>query len=150
MEKKDARGLGREAQQQLREQAIRLRLAKRRYDEIAEIVGVHKSTVCAWWKAYELGGAEALRLRKRGRKPGSHRTLSAAQEQRLRRMLTDKTPDQLKMPFALWTRGAVQDLIRRMLSIEMPIRTVGEYLRRWGGLRRGNPCAGLTSRTRRR
>lgn len=132
MEKKDARCLGREAQQQLREQAIRLRLQERTHEEIAEIVGVHKSTVCGWWKTYERGGAEALRLGKRGRKAGTHRTLNATQERQLRRMIEDKTPDQLKMPFALWTRGAVQDLIRRLWSIEMPIRTVGEYLKRWG------------------
>ncbi len=38
----------------------------------------------------------------------------------------------MKLPFALWTRKAVQQLIEQMWSIEMPIRTVGEYLKRWG------------------
>ncbi len=33
---------------------------------------------------------------------------------------------------ALWTRKAVQQLIKQMWSIKMPIRTVGEYLKRWG------------------
>ena len=42
------------------------------------------------------------------------------------------TPDQLKMPFALWTRQAVQQLIKQQYTIAMPIRTVGEYLKRWG------------------
>ena len=41
-------------------------------------------------------------------------------------------PDQLKLPFALWSRRAVQDLVRRRWSIELPIRTVGDYLKRWG------------------
>ena len=36
------------------------------------------------------------------------------------------------MSFALWTRGAVQALIKKRCGIEMPIRTVGEYLKRWG------------------
>ncbi len=36
------------------------------------------------------------------------------------------------MPFALWTRQAVQQLIKHQYKIEMPIRTVGEYLKRWG------------------
>ena len=38
----------------------------------------------------------------------------------------------MKLPFALWTRIAVQQLIRQLWSIDMPIRTVGEYLKRWG------------------
>ena len=46
--------------------------------------------------------------------------------------MVDKTPDQLKLPFALWTRDAVKLLIRQLFDIEMPIRTVGEYLKRWG------------------
>ena len=47
-------------------------------------------------------------------------------------MVVDKTPDQLKMAYALWTRKAVMELIKRQTGIDMPIRTVGEYLKRWG------------------
>lgn len=50
----------------------------------------------------------------------------------MKRALIDKTPDQLKLPFALWTRDAVKLLIKQRFGIEMPIRTVGEYLKRWG------------------
>ena len=58
-------------------------------------------------------------------------TLTAAQAQRIRRIVVDRCPDQLKLPFALWTREAVQRLIRKECGIAMPIRTVGEYLKRW-------------------
>ena len=34
--------------------------------------------------------------------------------------------------FALWTRRAVADLICQQYGIDLPVRTVGEYLRRWG------------------
>jgi len=50
----------------------------------------------------------------------------------VQKLIIDKTPDQLKFPFALWTREAVRQLIRRQYGIDMPIRTVGEYLKRWG------------------
>ncbi len=132
MKKIDARSLCREAQQQLRNQAIRLKKSGRTNDEIAEIVGVHRSTICEWWKLYKRDGAAGIKLKKRGTKPGERRTLTADQEYELQRMLIDKTPDQLKMPFALWTRKAVQELIDHLWSIKMPIRTVGEYLKRWG------------------
>ena len=59
--------------------------------------------------------------------------LILTRKKRLKKAITDKTPDQLKFPFALWTRKAVaQQLIKQLFSIDMPIRTVGEYLKRWG------------------
>ncbi len=132
MKKIDARSISREAQQQLRNQAVRLRKAGRAYKEIAEIVGVHETTVCTWYKTYEREGEKGIKLKARGTKMGERRTLTPERESELLRIITDKSPDQLKMDFALWTRGAVQDLIRQKWSIEMPIRTVGEYLKRWG------------------
>jgi len=58
--------------------------------------------------------------------------LTTDQEAQIKRFLIDKTPDQLKLPFALWTRDAVKLLIKQRFGIKMPIRTVGEYLKRWG------------------
>jgi transposase len=132
MKKIDTRKLKPEVQQQLRNQAIRLRKAGRTYAEIGEIVGVHPTNVCKWWKAYERGGQKAVRQKKRGRRHGACRTLSRDQESQLQKMIRDKCPDQMKLPFALWTRIAVQQLIKQLWSIRMPIRTVGEYLKRWG------------------
>lgn len=41
-------------------------------------------------------------------------------------------PDQLKLPFALWTRRAIKTLIKREFGITISIRTMGDYLHRWG------------------
>jgi transposase len=49
-----------------------------------------------------------------------------------RNKIKDKYPDQLKLDFALWTREAVRQCIKQEYGLEMPIRTVGEYLKRWG------------------
>lgn len=47
-------------------------------------------------------------------------------------MLVDKNPEQLKLKGCLWMRDNVRELIYRKYGIDMPIRTIGEYLKRWG------------------
>ncbi len=54
------------------------------------------------------------------------------QEAAVRRLICDKTPDQMKMPFALWSRTAVAQLIAARYGIALPVRTLGHYLKRWG------------------
>lgn len=132
METEDARKLTKEAQEQLRKQAIRLRKQGRTYKEISELVGVNGNTVWKWWTKYEAEGARALKSKKRGRPVGSCRVLDADQEEGIRKLICDKTPDQLKLTFALWTRQAVQELIHIQLGVKIPIRTIGLYLKRWG------------------
>ena len=117
MEKVDTRRLKAEVQEQIRFQAIRLRKAGRKYKEIEEILGVCHTTICAWYKKYEREGKKGIRAQKRGRKVGSCRTLNVEQEKRIQKLIQDKCPDQLKLPFALWTGIAVQQLIRRVWSI---------------------------------
>jgi transposase len=132
MEKIDARKHSTETQQQLRNQAIRLRQSGMKYKEIAEIIGVEPTTPCKWYNAYLREGKSAIQIKKRGRSKGENRTLSLDQEKELQKIIQDKCPDQLKFPFALWTRKAVKQVIKEFWSIDMPIRTVGEYLKRWG------------------
>jgi len=43
-----------------------------------------------------------------------------------------KLPDQLTLPFYLWTRAAVASLIAREYGIAVSLVTVGRYLRAWG------------------
>jgi transposase len=132
MEKIDARTLNQEAQYQIRRQVIKLRKRGMKYKDIGEVVGITETYTCTIYKRYERDGAGAIAKRQRGRRPGEQLTLKEEQAVALQKMIIDKTPDQLKMPFALWTRQAVQQLIKHQYKIVMPIRTVGEYLKRWG------------------
>lgn len=63
---------------------------------------------------------------------GTGRTLSAEQEREVQRLIRDRTPDQLKMVYALWTRQAVAELIQTRYGIKLAVRTMGLYLGRWG------------------
>ena len=100
--------------------------------EVADLLGVSRETVCRWWTAYAAGGLDAIPGDRTGRPVGSGRTLSDEQARHIQRQIDDHNPEDLGIPAALWTRKAVRDLIRKECGIDMPVRTVGEYLKRWG------------------
>ena len=132
MEKIDARKHSPQTQYEIRKQVIRLRKRDLPNKVVAEGLGISIGRASKVWQSYKKEGSRAIKLGIRGRRTGEQRTLSSDQEAELRKALIDKTPDQLKLPFALWTRDAVKLVIRQLFGIEMPIRTVGEYLKRWG------------------
>jgi len=132
MTQPDARTLKPAAQAEKRRIAMTMREAGTSFSEIGRALGVHYMTVSKWWDRYQDGGADALAAQKRGPAVGAHRRLTAKQEQAIQRAMTDSTPDQLKLPFALWTRAAVVQWIKRQYGFTLPVRTMGHYLARWG------------------
>jgi transposase len=132
MKKLDARKLPSEVQQHNRNLAIRLFQEGKKRKEIASIVGVHYGVVCRWIQAWQQGGKQAIKLKKRGRSSGERRILTEAQESALKKLLVEKNPKQLKLPFALWNRRAIQSVIYKMWRVRIAIRTIGDYLKRWG------------------
>lgn len=111
-----------------------VRLGKKGYGPmaIAELTGLSWGAVNAALKAYGGGGLDALRPKARGRKAGTKRLLSPEQETEVQKLICDKRPEQMKMPFALWTREAVRQMILERFGVELAVRSVGEYLGRWG------------------
>ena len=95
-------------------------------------MGLHVTTVFGWAQRYAAEGEASLVSKKPERAYLSGRTLTLQQEWVLRTILTSKAPPTRGLPFALWNRRAVHDLIQVEFGINMPIRTVGEYLKRWG------------------
>lgn len=132
MEKTDTRKLNPETQYELRKQVVRLRKQGKSNQEISDTVGVCYTHVSTIWQLYQKGGIEALKPKVRGRKHGEQRNLTAEQEAVVKKLLVDKTPDQLKLQFALWTRDAVRLVIKQEFSIDLPPRTITDYLKRWG------------------
>jgi transposase len=132
MKETDARTHSPEVQYEIRKQVIRLRKQGLSNKMVAQGVGISVYHASRLWQSYKKGGSKAIEPGVRGRRHKEKRTLMGDQEREIQRLIVDKTPDQLKFPFALWTRKAVQELIQRKYRINMPIRTVGMYLSRWG------------------
>lgn len=130
----DGRRISEESLEVLRRQAHRLRCAGHTWSDIASTVGVHLSTVMSWSRRFDIGGAAVTDVAsaRRGRRFGEARTLELCDEVRLRELITGGPPSALGLPYALWSRRAVQEAVKAKFALDMPIRTVGEYLRRWG------------------
>lgn len=132
MKKPDARHLSIETQNYLRQQAIRLRQQGKQVEAISEYLGVHAGTVSKWWSQYQSKGKAALWQLQRGRQCGEGRRLTPDMETQVERAIRGHAPEGYGIDSALWTRRAVQALIEQLCDIKLPVRTVGEYLKRWG------------------
>jgi len=109
-----------------------LKQAGRSGREISEITGLSPEHISRIWRRFQAEGASAIKIKRRGRRSGSERILSPEQEKALRDLMVDKTPDQLKFPFALWTRRAVQVVAEKIFKVELTLRTISNYMKRWG------------------
>ena len=129
----DTRKLSPDAQETIRLRAIRLVLAGgKSRTAAADLLGVTRVSVSNWVSAYLKKGEGAILKKKRGRRSMDMRLLAPHQCGTIVNMIKDRCPDQLKMPFALWTREAVGNLIEHQFGIKLSIRSVGNYLKRWG------------------
>jgi transposase len=128
----DARELSDEVLEALRLRALRGCELGFTEGEVAEMLGVSRETVSRWCSGYRSAGLDGLPHGRTGRPVGSGRTLSEEQANRIQELIDNNTPEKLGIASPLWTRPAVRDLIRKECDIDMPVRTVGEYLKRWG------------------
>jgi len=131
MKTQDFRSLPPAGQEQLRRKAVDAVLSGMTLVAAARVFGVTRQAVGSWMDRYEEAGPRALKAHRRGRPRGTGRLLpwQAAQTARA---VVDRRPDQLKLPFWLWTREAVGELIERRYGVEVSVWTVGRMLRRWG------------------
>lgn len=132
MRKHDRRRASSETRAELRGQVLALRRERKTFQEISAITGYARTYCVTLAGKLEKRPELADVVHRGGRPKGTGRHLTAKQEQRALRWICGRCPDQLRLPFALWTRRAVQELFRARFGIAMPIRTVGLYLERWG------------------
>src|SRR5918911_3601109 len=133
MDARDFRGLGRPAQEALRRRALFLiEHEGMTQAEAARAVGVHRQTVNIWHQRYRERGEDGLLDGRRVSPRRGKGALSADEAGQARAWIVGQTPDQLGLPFALWTGRAVRELVERRLAKRLGLSTVPLYLRRWG------------------
>ena len=127
----DARLLPPQAQEDLRRRVMAAVTEQgMRQVDAARTFGVTRQSIHNWLRAVEKSGTSGLKAHKRGPKP--HCRLAGHQAATIVRLIDNRCPDQLQLPFALWTREAVGELIERRYGIDLSVWTVGRYLARWG------------------
>ena len=130
MKTNDARSLPSKAQEDLRMKAVAAVLEGRTHVDVAKLFGVTRHIVDKWVKKHEAGGWKALRAKAKGRPKKS--ALLPWQAAQIVKSIEDHCPDQIKLPYALWTREAVGDLVERRFAIKRSVWTIGRWLAGWG------------------
>ncbi|MDR1030436.1 MAG: transposase [Treponema sp.] len=134
MEKQDGRKLSKTALEERRSTIIRMKENGCSPSEIVATTGCSRQAIYLLWNDLKKtkNKEKTITVKKCGRPLGYGRTLTKVREKELQKIFIAKYPDQLKLDFFLWTREAVKLVIQQKYGIDMPIRTVGEYLKRWG------------------
>lgn len=129
---RDARKLSADGLEDLRRCAVAAVESGVPRTEVARLYGVSRQTVGAWVRAYRLEGSDALRPRRRGRRPGDQLALSSAQQLWMLRTMTTTTPDEVGLRDVLWTWQSLAELARREFGVVLGTTTIRNYLTRWG------------------
>jgi transposase len=99
--------------------------------EVSAICECSLRHVQSTWKKYQSGGIKAILAVKMGSPMGEYRKLTSLQEEKIKTLITEKSPCELGLVGHLWVRAEVAELVKRQFGIEMPLTTMGDYLARW-------------------
>jgi transposase len=126
----DFRSLDAGAQEALRRKAVAAVESGMSQVEAARVFGITRQAINNWMGIYAARGDAGLKAKQRGRPHGGQ--LKGWQAAQICKEIMDRCPDQMKLPFYLWTREAVGLLIQKRFKVSLSVWTVGRYLERWG------------------
>jgi transposase len=130
----DTRSLSKESRAEVRLRAVEayLSMPGRNMGRIASLFSIRRQTLRDWVRRHQEHGGSALLYDNRGAKKWQNTKLSSQQASAVKRLIINKNPDQCELPFMLWTRDAVRELIYRRYNIRLGLTTVSDYLKKWG------------------
>src|ERR1022692_1821346 len=112
----DASKLDQRTQEALRQRAVLLVENGATHMEAALAVGVHRGTISRWYGAFRRNGASGIEKGKRG-----------VEARRVQGWIANKCPDQMQLPFALWTAQAARELIHKKFGKSLGLSTMQLY-----------------------
>lgn len=128
MAKQDGRKLDHQSLETLRLLAVRRVVQDgERPSEVMRSLGLCRTAIYPWLRAYRRKGQAALLRRKAC---GPRPKLTAKQRQQVRRWIIGKDPRQYGFSFGLWTRQIVAQLIEEKFGIRLQLTAVGRLLAR--------------------
>lgn len=115
-------------------ETLRIRAVKQIEDgahpeDVAEALGLDRSTVFKWLARYREGGIAALKAKP---VPGRPSKLGGRQVAQLYALIVGNDPRQLQFDFALWTREMVRQVIRAEFRVALSVVSVGRLLKKMG------------------
>ncbi len=111
-EKKDFRHVSPQAPEEVRQKAVKVYLGGKTQKETAKLFEVTAKSLRKGVRLYRKGGLRRLKSHRRGRHTGGGYLKPWEQAQVVKQMMRH-TPDQLGLPYFLWSRQAVRALIEK-------------------------------------
>ena len=129
MKSQDARKLSHDKLTELRRRAVTAIQNGESPKDVARVMGVNRITVYGWLSLYRNGGWDNLDAKKRGgRKP----KLDAKALRWIYQIVTLGNPNQLKMPFVLWSAKLLAAAIEKKFGIKLSKASVCRLLHQLG------------------
>lgn len=128
----DARALSRDELLRSRLEVVHLHTSGVPVMQIVKETGLGWATVNRAIQLFNEGGESSLAPSPRGRGAGSGLQLTAGQQHAVRDLIRRRVPSYYGLKDALWSRDAVRHLVAGRLSIDISVRTMGNYLSEWG------------------
>lgn len=125
MQKQDARKLDHKTLEEIRIRAVRQVQSGESPEKVIAALGFSSRCIYNWLAMYRAGGWDALRARRISGRPTK---LMGRQIRWLYNTVTMKSPLQLQLPFALWTRPQIQVLLQRKYGIKLSLSSIGRLL----------------------
>lgn len=127
-----ARSLSADALQKLRRQVVAEVESGLSMTDVAQNYGISRKAVGNWVREYRSNGEQAFVVRKKGRRAGSRLALLPSQQAWVLQAISAGPPERAGLPFLLWTRRAVAELVHDEFGASLSAATVDQYLVRWG------------------
>ena len=125
----DGRKLSHAKLEEIRSKAIKAVQAGQAPTTVAREMDLYTNRIFVWLANYRAGGWDALRSRKATGRP---KRLAGKQLEWIYNTVTMKSPLQLKLPFALWTRSQIRTVVYRQFRIRLSLSSIGRLLAQLG------------------